>query len=170
MIYNRTYIDIINARKIFANKIQKFIELTEDEQNIVDRAYFNLTAINRITAKLNEMWQKIVNYGGVKVENEDVREWTDQEMFTIANFANIRENIADAIEQLANLNFVDVVSFQNAYNILNDGYVYTNLNNLEKLLFDIYNVFDRFVIQVGDDFYLLGAYSVIENEGELTIE
>ena len=46
MIYNRTYIDIINARKIFANKIQKFIELTADEQAIIDKAYFNTVAIN----------------------------------------------------------------------------------------------------------------------------
>ena len=170
MIYNRTYIDIINARKIFTNKIQKFIELTEDEQNTVDRAYFNLTAINRITAKLNEIWQAIVNNGGVKVENEDVREWTKQEIFTVVNFASIRGNIADAIEQLANLNLVDVIAFRNAYNLLNDAYIYTNLNNLEKLLFDIYNVFDKFVIVVDNNLYILGAYNVIESEGVLTIE
>ena len=170
MIYNRTYIDIINARKIFANKIQKFIELTADEQAIIDKAYFNTVAINRITAQINEIWLEIVGYGGTKTESEDVREWGEQEIFDIVNFANIRQNIGDVIAQISTLGFLDTTIYQKAYNKLTDDYIYTNINNLEKLLFDIYNIFDKFVIIVDDKFYLLGAYNVIENEGELTIE
>ena len=170
MIYNRTYIDIINARKIFTNKIQKFIELTADEQAIIDKAYFNTVAINRITDKINEIWFEIVAYGGTKTESEDVREWGEQEIFDIVNFANIRQNIGDVIAQISTLGFLDTTIYQKAYNKLTDDYIYTNINNLEKLLFDIYNIFDKFVIIVDDKFYLLGAYNVIENEGELTIE
>lgn len=170
MIYNRTYIDIINARKIFTNKIRKFIELTADEQAIMDRAYFNTVSINRITAKINEIWLEIASYGGTKTESEDVREWGEQELFNIVNFANIRQNIADVIAQLSTLGFVDATIYQKAYNQLTDDYIYTNINNLEKLLFDIFGIFDKFVIIVDDKFYLLGAYNVIENEGELIIE
>ena len=170
MIYNRTYIDIINARKIFANKIQKFIELTADEQAIIDKAYFNTVAINRITAKINEIWFEIVGYGGTKTESEDVREWGEQEIFNIVNFANIRQNIADVISQLSTLGFVDAAIYQKAYNKLTDDYIYTNLNNLEKLLFEIFGIFDKFVIVGDNELYLMGAYNIVKNEGELTIE
>ena len=170
MIYNRTYTDIINAKKLFANKIQKFIELTADEQSTIDKAYFNLTAINRITSKINDIWHQIVGYGGEKIEIQDVREWGEQEFFNIANFTNIRQNIADIILQLSALEFIDTTDYQIAYDKLTDDYIYTNLNNLEKLLFDIYDILVRFVIDRGTELYILGAYNVIESEGELTLE
>lgn len=170
MIYNRTYIDIINARKIFTNKIQKFIELTADEQAIIDKAYFNTVAINRITAKIDEIWLEIVGCGGTKTETEDVREWGEQEIFSIVNFANIRQNIAEIIAQLSTLGFVDATIYQKAYNKLTDDYIYTNLNNLEKLLYDIYEIFNRLVLIRGDNLYIFGSYNATLNEGELYIE
>lgn len=170
MIYNRTYIDIINAKKIFTNKIQNFIELTDNEQSIIDKAFFNVRAINRITEKINEIWDIIILYGGTKAESDDVREWNDQEIFNIVNFINIRQNIADLITQIGALNFIDVSVYENAYNILTDEYVYTNLNNLEKLLSDIYEIFNRLVLRRDDNLYIFGSYNATLNEGELYIE
>ena len=170
MIYNRTYIDIINARKIFANKIQKFIELTIDEKDTIDKAFFNLSAINRITAKINDIWNSIIIYGVDKVECEDVREWGGQEIFVGKNFSNIRQNIAEIIKKMADLEFIENEPFQKAYNALTDEYVYTNLNNLEKLLFDVSEFFVKMAFLKNKNLYILGAYNVTLSEGGLTIE
>lgn len=170
MIYNRTYIDIINAKKIFTNKIQNFLELTDEEQTIIDKAFFNLTAINRITAKINEIWGKFSEYGIEKVESEDVREWKEQEIFAANNFANIRKNIYDIIIKLSNLEYIDYNYYEKEYNKLTNDYIYTNINNLEKLLFDIDNIFDRFSFERGSVVYIVGAYNVVEQSGGLIIE
>lgn len=172
MIYDRSYIDIINARKVFANKIQKFLELAEPEQRIIDRAFFNLTAVNRITAKINEIWDLVVDFGGAKTECADVREWGEQEIFKENNFSNIRKNISYIIQQLSALEFVEQEVYLEAYSKLTDDYIYTNLNNLEKLLFDIHKVLDGFFVQVGDVLYIFGAYSATfdEETGVLTLE
>ena len=171
MIYNRTYADIINARKIYFNKLQKFLPLTTEEQDIINRAFFNLVAINRITEKISQIWEVIKSEGGEKVEKSDVREWTEQEWFTVSNFVNIRENISDIITQMSILPYIDVPSYEGMYEILNDEYVYTNLNNIEKLLFDIYEILTKFAVQVKNELYIVGAYnSNLDAEGVLTIE
>lgn len=170
MIYNRTYIDIINARKIFTNKIQKFLALTEEEQETIDKAFFNTTAINRITSKMSEIWDEIVSYGGKKQDCEDVREWNRQEIFTVSNFANIKENISFIINRLFVLNLVDTETYELAYQKLTLEYVYTNLNNLEKLIFDIHNIFQKFQILISDELYIVGAYKAEQSGEVLTIE
>ena len=137
MIYDRTYIDIIKAKNIFTEKIQNFIELTSDEQNTMNRAYFNLETLNRIVDKINLVWFYLQQKGITKVENEDVRQWSEQEFFKINNFSNIKKNINDVILALENLNYYKVPQFKSAYNALNNDYTYTNLNNLEKLLYDL---------------------------------
>lgn len=148
MIFDRSYIDIINARKVFANTVQNFRELAEPEQRIIDRAFFNLTALNRIIAKINEIWGLVVTLGGVKVESADVREWSKQEIFTINNFANIRGNIGEILSQIHEWSFIDFQPLQDAYETINYDYSYTNLNTLEKLLFDIYNELEDANIEV----------------------
>jgi hypothetical protein len=170
MIYNRTYIDIINAKKIFANKVQKFIELTDEEKGTIDRAFFNLSAINRITAKINDIWNGIAIYGVDKIESEDVREWGEQEIFIGANFSNIRQNIAEIIAKMADLDFIEREPFQKAYNVLTNEYIYTNLNNLEKLLFDMGEFLSKMAFLKGKELYIVGAYSATLSEGVLTIE
>lgn len=169
MIFDRKYTDIINARKIFREKIQNFIELSAEEQKIIDKAFFNLFAINRITESMNDIWGFVVALGGTKEDNDDVRTWGSQELFTVTNFSNIRKNIFSIISELKNIGFVDVETHETAYRVLTDEYVYTNLNNLEKLLYDLYSVFEQFAIQVGDRLYIFGAYDIEFSEGELTI-
>lgn len=137
MIYDRTYIDIIKAKNIFTEKVQKFIELTTDEQNTMNRAYFNLETLNRITDKINLVWLYLQDEGISKIENEDVRQWNEKEIFKINNFSNIKKNIDDIILALEGLNHFKASQFRNAYNVLNNDYTYTNLNNLEKLLYDL---------------------------------
>lgn len=170
MIYNRTYIDIINAKKIFVEKIQKFIELTDEEQGIIDKAYFNTKTINRIVKKINEIWGVIEVLGGAKVENEDVREWGDEEIFNIKNFSNIRKNIGDILLIIQSNGLMDISIYENAYNLLSNEYVYTNLNNMEKLLYDLDAIYNYLVAKMGNNLYIIGSYNAVLEEGELYIE
>lgn len=170
MIYDRTYSDIINAKKIFTEKIQKFIEPNEEEQEILDRAYFNLTAINRITSKINEIWEILELWDVEKVSSEDVREWGEQEIFVVSNFSNIRENIWSIIVAMVQLNFANTILLQDAYIGLNNRYELVNLNKLEKLLFDIYDRLEVFAYQKVDTLYIFGAYNATLSEGVLVIE
>ena len=85
-------------------------------------------------------------------------------------FFNIRQNIEDVIAQLEVLDFPNIEGYLDLYNIVNDEWIYTNLNNMEKLLYDMGEVLDKFVKQAGENLYIFGAYSATLDKGVLTIE
>jgi hypothetical protein len=173
MIFDRTYADIVNAKRIFSDKVQKFISLSESEQAIVDKAFFNLTALNRITSKISEIWVSVAGRGGEIIENSNVRVWNEQEIFKASNFVEIRQNIGEVIEQLDFLQ-INTEQLKNDYAKINGDYTYTNLNNLEKMLFDLGEILAKeevkWVIQDGNAIYIFGAINATLSEGVLTIE
>ncbi len=173
MIFNRTYNDIVRAKRIFAEKVQKFIALSSQETAVIDKAFFNLKAINRITSKIIEIWERITEAGGNEKESGDIREWDRKEIFRKANFENIIGNIGDAIETLGYLG-IDTSNLEKAYSALNSTYTHTNLNNLEKLLQDIgivaLKLMDIFAYQIDEKLYILGAYEVYQEGSVLIIE
>lgn len=173
MIYDRTYNDIVKANLIYYEKVQKFVDLTDEETAIMERAYFNLNTLNRVTAKLLEIWQLIGNVGGAISSNNDVREWGETEIFTVSNFENIISNIALAVLQLDYFG-VNTSTIQDGLNNLTTEYVYTNINTLEKLLYDIEQALtsfeQNFAYQIDDVLYIIGAKTVTQSNTDLNIK
>lgn len=174
MIYDRKYTDITRAKQIYSSKIQKFETLTAEETEIINRAFFNLTALNRITDKMEEIWSTIVLLGGTQTECDDVRTWSESEIFKHNNFESIIDNISPMLNEMVKIG-IDAGNLKTDYNKLaRNQYSYSNLNNLEKLLYDIgaelKKFQERFAYQIGDVLYIIGAYGTSQIGGELTIE
>lgn len=173
MIYDRSYIDVEKARQIYTSKVQKFKTLTAEEQNYIDRAFFNLTALNRIAGKLAEIWDTLEGFGADPARCDEARAWAKTEFFKLDNFKSLIGNIAVAIAALSEFG-VDVTSLTELYNQLTFAYTYTNLNNLEKLLYliedTIGNSTMQFAWQENDVLYVIGAHSVSKIGDEIYIE
>lgn len=173
MIFNRTYNDIVRAKRILAEKVRKFIALSDDESAVIDKAFFNLKAVNRITSKLAEIWEKIADTGTPQIDSDDVREWDRKEIFKEKNFDGVISNIKDAIDALDGLG-VDVSALQISLANVNLTYSYINLNNIEKLLYDVgtatAELLELFAYQIDEILYIVGAYEVSQEGSVLIIE
>lgn len=178
MIYDRTNSDIVKAKKIFTEKVQNFIPLTDDEQAIMDRAFFNLKALNRITQKLLEIWGAIVYRGGERVSDESVREWSGDEIFRANHFSGIFNNISAAVTAIGELG-IDNSSLLTELEKLEAmiasqtymTYAYNWLNVLEHLLQMMWDSVEVvWAYQVGDILYIEGAYSATREAEVLNIE
>ena len=55
MIYNRTATDVSLAKRLRAEKVQKFIELTDDEVQTLERGTITINTLNRIEDKQAEI-------------------------------------------------------------------------------------------------------------------
>lgn len=176
MIYDRTYNDIVRAKKIFAGKVQKFLPLTDDEQAVMDKAYFNLKAINRITAKIQEIWDKIEEMGEERVTNKYVKEWARDEIFTIYALHGLFLNTQFAIKAMGSfgIDVTDLLEEWTSLNHIGGNYSYTWLNGFEHLLQMVWektlDLSDVWAYQVDDTLYIIGAYSAAKEGKVLTIE
>lgn len=175
MIYDRTYSDIANAKRIFTEKVQKFATLTTQEQAVIDKAFFNLKALNRITEKLIEIWDNIEANSGVRINNSYVREWSRTEIFTEYSFKGIISNTKFALDQLRYMGLDVDDLYQLYFSVWNNiSYSYTCLNAFEKLLQLTWErsmeSYDVWSYQVDDTLYVLGAYEQEQEGTVLTIE
>lgn len=172
MIYDRTLLDVLKAYRIVEFKLKQFKDLTEDEQNTLKRAFFDLECLNRITSKMSEIWGKISDYGGRVISDENVREWNLGEIFKAGNFKALYVNIGDMIEVMGKDLLMDTAQFLKDYFKANyEEYTFDNLNRWEKLLFDIDETLSNiFAWQAGNVLYVNGAYNAEQTDGTLTIE
>lgn len=175
MIYDRTYQDISDAKKIYLQKIQKFLPLSNEEQEVIDRAFFNLNTLNRIIRTISVVWQMVVNKGGQKFDCPELKPWLETDIFKKENFENIINNIKYLLEQVAFLNVVDrsyISEYRDLSNRINNSYSYINLNDIERLLSLLQFAATkepRWVVKDGDTLYISGAYETIQDGEELKV-
>lgn len=128
MIFDRTSYDIKKAKDIRKAKIQKFLPITEEEQKIIERGFITLSTIERINTKAKELSEQIIElkYFG---SNISIKEWQQTEIFRLSDF----EAILNEIGILCDSFFV----YSTTPNLPIARYHYTNLNDIEKILYDI---------------------------------
>ena len=127
-IYDRTPNDVNAAKKVVDDKLKKFEELTESDKNILNRGTLTTETLNRIESAERELYEAITEMGyyGSPI---DTKEWSDGDLFFLGDFARIIKNaqiISDTFFALAN----------SPRNIA-AKYHYGNINNLERLLYDL---------------------------------
>lgn len=130
MITDRTQLDVNKAKSIIEQKVKKFIELTSEEENTLERGTVTINTINRIENKQAEIMQALndMGYWNVSITNKN---WSLGDIFKQADLERIAaNNIA-----LRSAFYAFKGSPVNAI----AKYHYSEFNRLEKILLDIFN-------------------------------
>lgn len=128
MIYDRTQIDVTEALKIRREKVQKGVELTQSEVEILERGTLTINTLNRIETKQDEL-KKLLNdmgYWNTPISN---KVWNPSMVFNSRDLKRIFENS----KVLRNAFFVLAETPSNP----RASYEYNHWNSLEKILYDI---------------------------------
>lgn len=130
MIFDRTEQDVINAISIRDSKVKKGIALTEDDITILEKGFFTQNCINRIDEKELELFNLWTAMGYYPKQYADYRQQdTEPKRFTISHY-----NIL--IDNAKNLRKSGQV-YDSTPLPPSPKYHYQNLNNLEKMLYDL---------------------------------
>ena len=128
MIYNRAKNDVDNALRIRIEKVQRFIKLSADDIEILERGFVTINTINRVEQKQAELYNAFVNAGYYckKIINKS---WQAGDIFKDDDFERLISN--DDILKVAFFPLSETPMQVLA------KYDFQNLNNLEKILFDL---------------------------------
>lgn len=132
MIFNRTANDIEAAKELRA-KLQSLMNLTAEESEALERGTLTINTLNRIenkTAELKILFDDIGYFAG----SVNVKAWEYSQIFGIEDFERI----------LANLNVLRraYYIYKNTPNIPSARYHFQNINDIEKILFDLETMYE----------------------------
>lgn len=129
MITDRTREDVERAKQIRREKIQKFIALSDDEKEILERGSITTDTLNRIEKKQEEVKNKLFDIGYSVSRLTNKTDWEVGDFFMSEDLARIVENNA---------------VLRNAFYVFSDTpwgaearYYYEDFNNIEKILVDL---------------------------------
>lgn len=128
MIFNRTAEDVVEAKRIRAEKVQSFSELTEDEKQVLERGFVTLNTIIRIEEKQIELKNIFFKMGYYNAEIVN-KVWEDTDIFNETDFLRIIKN--STILRKA------FFEFSSTPDEPKPKYTYETLNSLERILFDL---------------------------------
>lgn len=128
MIFDRTQSDVDTAISIRKNKIQKFLTLTESEITSLERGMLTHAALNRVENKQSELKGLLngIGYWNTQITNKS---------WSLGNEVNIKDyqRIINNETKLVNAFF----TYSDTPNIPNSMFSFTNMNAIEKILFDL---------------------------------
>lgn len=131
--FQRKKEDVENSTQIIESKIKKFIQLTDYEKTILEKGVFTITVLNRIENAQKEAVKQMQSFG--YYNNEIVnKEWVANDYFTKDDFERIIQNLNIIIKSF----FV----YHDTPKVPNANFHYTVLNDIEKILYDIFLVLD----------------------------
>lgn len=133
MIYDRTSEDVKSARKIISEKVKRFVELTDDEVETLERGTITIKTLNRIEDKQSEL-KNLFNNVGYWNTNILNKTWTFNDIFDASDFKRILNNL-DVLRTA----FYEYTSTPNTPNAVYD---YKVINDIEKILFDLEKMVD----------------------------
>lgn len=137
MIYDRTQNDIDKAKEIILLKVNSFEELTEDDLLALERGTITQNTINRIEQKQKELYDLFAQAGYYAPQIE-TKLWEDEkDFFKDTDLERIIKNG----EILREAFFVYSSTPERAKAI----YDFTNLNAIEKLLYDLQSMLEYVV-------------------------
>lgn len=129
MIFDRSQNDVDAAVSIRKNKVQKFLELTEEEIEILEKGLLTINTLNRIEDKSREL-QNLINELGYFNTDVNVMVWAKGGYFQQEDFDRILQNL----QKLRNAFFV----YSTTPDVPDNNYrKYQTINDVEKILFDL---------------------------------
>ena len=133
MIYDRMVADVNLAREIISKKVKKFVQLTDKEVQTLERGTITINTLNRIENKQNELRSL---FNGLGYWNTDIesKEWTFNDIFSIADFERILVNM-DVLREAFYVYSSTPQTPQSLYH-------YEVINSIEKILYDLEQMID----------------------------
>lgn len=128
MIYNRTKNDVDESFVLLREKVQKFLALSEDEMETLEKGTLTINTLNRIEEKQKEL-KDIINDMGYWNTSINNKTWNNSEIFYSKDLERIFKNA----EILRNAFFV----YKTTPEAPPISYNFESFNALEKILFDI---------------------------------
>lgn len=127
MIFDRTQSDAEEARKI-RSKLQSGYTISDEEIALLDKGTLNIDTLNRIENKQTELYNLFIQYGYFcqAIQNKT---WEYGDFFEALDFSRIIENN----EKLRSAFF----DFVNSPKKPKEEYNFSNINDIEKLLYDL---------------------------------
>lgn len=136
MITDRTKADVDSAKEIIDSKVKLFLELTDEDLQILERGTIGIGTINRISNKQISLKNKMES-NGYFVKNINTKIWDYNDIFGENDFLQLINNTV--LLRDAFFTYSDTPA--NVYL----SYDYENINNLEKILVDIENILDYMI-------------------------
>lgn len=136
MITDRTKADVYSAKEIIDSKVKLFLELTDEDLQILERGTIGIGTINRISNKQISLKNKMES-NGYFVKNINTKIWDYNDIFGENDFLQLINNtflLRDAF-----FTYLDTPA--NVYL----SYDYENINNLEKILVDMEKILDYMI-------------------------
>lgn len=138
MIFDRTVEDAENAIKIRNEKVKNFLELTDEDIEILERGTLTINTLNRIEAKQNVISLMLQTMGyEVYIETKN---WDYDNIFDISDFERWLNNlniIKNAFFVYENTPYIPTME--------NFKIDYINLNNIEKFLYDVEEICNKVI-------------------------
>jgi hypothetical protein len=129
MIYNRTQADVDAAAKIRAERVQHFVELTDEEIEILEKGTLTINTLNRIEER-QEQLKNLFEEDFYFVANIENKSWSYTDFFLQEDFDRIISNL----EKLKKAYLV----YSDTPPIPDGNYrQYRTINDVEKILHDL---------------------------------
>lgn len=129
MIFDRTQNDVDTAISIRKNKLQKFIDLTDEEVAVLEKGMLTINTLNRIEDKSAEL-QNLINNIGYFNTDVKIMVWAYNDYFRQEDFDRILRNL----QKLRDAFFVYSSTPKNPDNNYRS---YATINAVEKILNDL---------------------------------
>lgn len=127
MIFDRTSKDVQNAKEIIETKVKTFSTLIDSELEMLERGCFSISTLNRIEGAVEEIVQKMKDFGSLI--SAETKVWAIGDVFFISDFNRILNNILYLRSKIKVL--------PDTPNVPAPEFTYTALNSIEKILFDL---------------------------------
>lgn len=145
MIYDRTILDVSNAKKIISKfqSLADWSSITEAEINTLERGTYTRISLNRVEEKVAELCRSFRDIGYSFIDTETTTDWDNTKYFNKSQHKRFFSNIA----YLYNLFPLPSDTPNPPYFSSSGEYVYGNItyalaNDAEKILVDIEKLID----------------------------
>ena len=128
MIFDRTQNDVDTAIALRREKVQAFQALTESEIATLEKGMLTINTLNRIESKISELNSLLEMLGYVPLDIV-IKNWGYTDIFSVDEFNRIVANVGmlrAAIPMMKDTPDTPLAK-----------YYYSNINDLEKILYDI---------------------------------
>ena len=131
MIFNRTLEDVSIAKSLIETKVKKFISLTSEELDSIERGTLTINTLNRIESAQKELKEIFILFGyyGAHIES---KEWEHENVFYKKDLQRIILN-CDTLQKA-------FFKKQNTPIAPSPTYDIYCINDIEKIISDLYDM------------------------------
>ena len=128
MIFDRTQNDVDTAIRLRDTKVKNFKALTESEVATLEKGMLTINTLNRIEGKISELNSLLETLGYVPL-NITVKNWGYTDIFSTDEFNRIVGNVG--------MLRAAIPMMKDTPDTPLSEYYFSNINDLEKILYDI---------------------------------